>query len=89
MKFEIISDNPKIKEALEQICKHQPEFLRAGFITEWKKIKNKYFLIFKFSNPLAKAGMTNPISRKIMIGAMKKQLSNIDKNIKINYIKGD
>jgi hypothetical protein len=99
MKFEIISSNPKTEEALQQIVSHnEQEFLKAGFYTEYVKIddataqtseghQSKYYLIFKFVNPMAKAGMTNPLGRSIMLKSMKDKLKKIDKNIKINYVK--
>jgi hypothetical protein len=90
MKFEIISNNPKIEEALQQIVAHNDEeFLKAGFYTEYVKIDDKLYLIFKFVNPMAKAGMTNPLGRNLMLKSMKDKLKKIDKNIQINYIKGE
>ena len=90
MKFEIISDNPKIEEALKQITAHNDqEFLKAGFYTAYTKEGDRFFLIFTFVNPMAKAGMTNPLGRNIMLKSMKDKLKKIDKNIQINYIKGD
>jgi hypothetical protein len=90
MKFEIISKSPKIEEALQQITAHNDqEFLKAGFYTEYEKSDDKFCLIFKFINPMAKAGMMNPLGRGIMLKSMKDKLKKIDKDIQINYIKGE
>jgi hypothetical protein len=89
MIFEIKSKIPKMEEAMKRITEHnETDFLKAGFNTSYEKIDDStYHLIFTFVNPMAKAGMNNPFSRRLMIGATKKQLKNIDKDVQINYIK--
>jgi hypothetical protein len=90
MKFRIITTSTKIEDAIKQLIKHNDdEFIKAGFFLDYETTKNGYYLIFKFVNPAAKAGMTNPLGRRAMLSAMKKKLKEADPEIKIEYVKGE
>jgi hypothetical protein len=89
MIFEIISKNPLTEEGLRKLVAHnEKDFVKAGFITQYEKVSDGvYHLIFTFGNPMAKAGMTNPLGVRLMIHSMKKQFKNFDKYIQITKIK--
>jgi hypothetical protein len=89
MIFEVLSKNPLAEEGLRKLIAHnEKDFMKAGFICSYRKVaEGVYHLTFTFGNPMAKAGMTNPLSKKLMIHSMKKQFKNFDKDIEIKEFK--
>jgi hypothetical protein len=90
MKFRIITTSTKIEDAIKQLITHNDdEFLKSGFLLDYETTENGYYLIFKFMSPAAKAGMTNPLGRRILLAAMKSKLKEADPEIKIEFVKGE
>jgi len=88
MKIEIISDNLKMEETLKQITTHNDtDFLKAGFLMALTGEIPRWEMEFKFVNPMAKLGMTNPLGRTVIVKSMKDKLKLLDKDVKVKVIK--
>ena len=89
MILEITSKNPLVEEGLKKIVAHnKDDFMKAGFVCNAAKVsEGVYHLEFAFGNPMAEAGMTNPLGMRLMIRSIKKQFRKFAEDVEVRKVK--
>jgi hypothetical protein len=88
--IEIISENPKLPEALDELSMHnEKEFKKAGFSFNWIKDvnnKNRYLAYTTYERMSSQVAFES-FGKMLIIREMRKQFKKFDSGIVINEIK--